>query len=209
MPRATTLCDQLGLPASFIAKAPNPEFQRSMDWLPDRQSDVDRFTKLSLASTAWLTAGLVTVIAARYERLAGVAIPAAIEVRDQLLALQAATRKSELPEFAPTVSEDVPNDACHAVTRATNLGREIGRRIAARDDLGNVPYLIEGLRSGVLWVVWKQQAVYVFDAWYKRARRVVAANDKRTSPEHRFGPPIPACMLDQNLPVTPANFRRP
>lgn len=189
----------------------NPQFRRDQDWLPTTQAQVDRQAKLSRASQCWLAAGIVTAIAARLERLAPKLIPAAVEVRDQLLQLQLSRGRDKGPFKTPwyklsLLSEDAARGADLALVRAVNLGRLIGHTVAQRDDLGNLPYRVIGLHKGMQWVLWGLPAAWLYHDWHKRALRVASASDKREGGREGFGLGIPARLLDLNLPVSKASF---
>lgn len=198
----------LGLPADFTASAFNPHFKRANDWLATRQKDVDAFAKVSVASCCWLAGGLVGVIAARLAHVAPSHIADATVAMDQLLAL--AAEPSPAPVTARAIPErDIELDADLAVIRAINLARELGRLASSDGPFNNTDYLVEGLRVGVLWVLWGEQAVHQFNPWYKHARRVIVASDKRTdAPRSRLGNLLGRHLLDANVPVTKAAFAR-
>lgn len=205
-----TLYKALGLPPSFRAKAMNPKFRRASDWLPTNQASVDKLAKLSLASSCWLTAGTVTVIAARLEGLAPKLVAPALEARGQLLDLQrnGGRGKDRFPRFfeAEPLSEDVKSNAELAMVRAINLARRIAQTAAHREDLGNIPYRVEGLHIGVCWLLWGQSAAWAYRDWRKHALRVVAANDKRDGGRKGFGLGIPSRAFDVKVPVNAAAF---
>ncbi|MDP3278050.1 MAG: hypothetical protein Q8Q09_22885 [Deltaproteobacteria bacterium] len=104
---------------------------------------------------------------------------------------------------------NVATDADFAMIKAIHLARQVAREASRAGPKNNMDYLVEGLHIGVLWVLWGEQAVHDFSPWYKHARRVIIASDKRTdAPTGRLENLIPPHLLNQNEPVTRASFVR-
>lgn len=57
------------------------------------------------------------------------------------------------------------------------------------------------------WVLWGEQSIYQFNPWYKHARRVIVASDKRKdAAKGQLGNLVPSHLLNMNEAVTKAAF---
>lgn len=178
------------------------------------------FQKCGLTASLWFSAGVLLQLSCRLRALEPELSNRAVHVAELLL-VKVWDRHVEFDkeeaasqiENAPKLQDSV-GDPEFVLRQAISIGLRLVH-MASKTTITSkwewhTPWgLTARLHSGALYTLYAQQEVYVYDAWYKHARKVVLANERRkdVTPESKeWGRPIPPRLLDATQKVSVNGF---